>query len=136
MEFSWPLVLLGLLLGIFQLTLGVVIGRCLPVGGTKSVHSDKMDAGRLADFVLKTTAEILRITQRLQTRLRVVEEMLARQAEPISEESAASRSAASGAQTEAEVPLRALGEEADETELAALCEDVRARLAEVLTDQS
>jgi len=46
-EFSWSIFLIGLLLGIFQLAVGVVIGRALPLKQARSSRPEPPKAARL-----------------------------------------------------------------------------------------
>jgi len=50
MEFSWPIFFIVLLLGILQLAMGVVFGRCLPICKPKSSGPNPQDARRLRHF--------------------------------------------------------------------------------------
>ncbi len=50
MQFSWPIFLLILGLGVLQLAVGVVFGRALPLTRRKSGDGYPMDSGRLRKF--------------------------------------------------------------------------------------
>ncbi len=50
MQFSWPIFLLIMGLGILQLAVGVIFGRALPLTKDKSEESYPLDSGRLRKF--------------------------------------------------------------------------------------
>lgn len=48
MQFSWPIFVVGLLLGVLQLAVGVIIGRALPLSPSRADRTLKQRAGHLA----------------------------------------------------------------------------------------
>jgi len=53
MEFSWLIFFVVLALGIVQLAVGVVFGRCLPIGRAKAAGTSRGDARRLRRFAVR-----------------------------------------------------------------------------------
>ncbi len=50
MQFSWPVFVIGLLLGVLQLAMGVIIGRALPLSERRESHAVRKRAGHLAQL--------------------------------------------------------------------------------------
>lgn len=50
MTFSWTIFVIVLLLGVLQLAVGIVFGRCLPIGRPKPARSQGSNVGRLRHF--------------------------------------------------------------------------------------
>ena len=72
MQFSWTILVIVLLLGVLQLAVGVVLGRCLPTGSSKSTLPE--DGDDLPDSELPEAAELAAICDDLKHRLAEVTE--------------------------------------------------------------
>ena len=67
MQFSWTVLVIVLLLGVLQLAVGVVLGRCLATGSSKSTPPENLDG-------LPEVAELAAICEDLKQRLAEVAE--------------------------------------------------------------
>jgi len=83
MYFSLPIFLLVLGLGVLQLVVGVVVGRCLPVRRTRSTFPDVAVPSGQTDSEPGADSGIAPDYEQLQSRLRAVEERLQQQAAQI-----------------------------------------------------
>ncbi len=68
MSFSWPIFITVLLLGVVQLAVGVVFGRCLPLGsGTSRLADDRQHSASLEELAARLRQVVARLSREVGT---------------------------------------------------------------------